>query len=326
MLGNLKELSLDRNQLSGAIPPELGNLSLLERLDLFSNQLEGSIPAQPGDLSNLVFLHLSGNRLTGEIPAELGKLANLERLVLFNNRLTGIIPGELGNLTSLKGLQLYGNQLSGAIPSVLGQLIALEHLKLDMNRLSGVIPWELGSLTNLKMLGLGRNQLQGAIPASLSNLVNLTDGWGLALDNNAFYTGDPLLDAFLDAKSWSGDWSSTQTVPPTGVTAANRTASSIDLQWDLIEYTGDDGGYHVFYGNQPGGPYRNAGGATTDKLTGSLSVFGLAPPPQHYFFVVRTRTDAHGLQRNTVWSGHSKQVCVPAGAPDDADCDDLPDS
>lgn len=115
-------------------------------------------------------------------------------------------------------------------------------------------------------------------------------------------------------------------MPPTGVTAANRTASSIDLQWDLIEYTGDDGGYHVFYGNQPGGPYRNAGGATTDKLTGSLSVFGLAPPPQHYFFVVRTRTDAHGLQRNTVWSGHSKQVCVPAGAPDDADCDDLPDS
>ena len=96
-------------QLSGPIPPELGNLSSLENLNLAVNQLEGPIPPELGSLSNLVRLVLVSNRLTGPIPSELGNLTKLEWLKLYSNRLTGSIPAELGNLIGLSTLELFEN-------------------------------------------------------------------------------------------------------------------------------------------------------------------------------------------------------------------------
>ena len=66
------------NQLSGAIPPELGNLANLQNLDLGSNQLSGAIPPELGNLANLQSLNLNDNQLSGAIPPELGNLTNLE--------------------------------------------------------------------------------------------------------------------------------------------------------------------------------------------------------------------------------------------------------
>ena len=53
----------------------------LRRLDLDGNDLTGGIPPELGDLSNLVYLYLFGNDLSGEIPGELGRLSNLDSLV-----------------------------------------------------------------------------------------------------------------------------------------------------------------------------------------------------------------------------------------------------
>ena len=47
-MGNLTKLEylyLDRNQLSGEIPPELGNLTNLSRLYLEENKLSGCAPS-----------------------------------------------------------------------------------------------------------------------------------------------------------------------------------------------------------------------------------------------------------------------------------------
>ena len=44
-------LDLGNNQLQGTIPPELGNLTRLERLDLGDNQLQGAIPPELGNLT-----------------------------------------------------------------------------------------------------------------------------------------------------------------------------------------------------------------------------------------------------------------------------------
>jgi len=85
--GHVTRLNLDSNQLSGNIPPELGNLSNLLRLDLRSNQLSGSIPPELGNLSNLTRLYLSSNQLNGSIPPELGNLSNLTHLKLDSNQL-----------------------------------------------------------------------------------------------------------------------------------------------------------------------------------------------------------------------------------------------
>ena len=180
-LTNLGGLSLYLNQLTGAIPAELGDLTNLTHLDLYNNQLTGAIPAELGDLTNLGGLSLYLNQLTGAIPAELGDLTNLTHLDLYNNQLTGAIPAELGDLTNLKGLGLYDNRLTGEIPAELGDLTNLEYLYLFNNQLTGEIPAELGDLTNLEYLYLLNNQLTGEIPAELGNLTSL---WWLYLRGN----------------------------------------------------------------------------------------------------------------------------------------------
>jgi len=55
--GHVVALDLDDNQLTGAIPAELGNLSNLEWLFLYSNQLTGAIPAEFTSLHSLYRFH-----------------------------------------------------------------------------------------------------------------------------------------------------------------------------------------------------------------------------------------------------------------------------
>ena len=64
----MKWLHLSDNQLTGSIPPKLGQLSLLEELLLNNNHLTGSIPPELGQLSRLTLGSLNGNRLSGCIP------------------------------------------------------------------------------------------------------------------------------------------------------------------------------------------------------------------------------------------------------------------
>lgn len=116
--GQVTELRLSENHLTGMIPPELGNFAKLQVLELWSNQLTGQIPSELGSLAKLETLALGGNQLHWAIPLELGRLANLEELYLDNNQLTGEIPPALGNLANLNVLKLGGsNQLTGGIPA-----------------------------------------------------------------------------------------------------------------------------------------------------------------------------------------------------------------
>ena len=85
-------------------------------LDKHNNQLTGSIPPEIGNLTNLTKLYLYDNQLTGSIPPEIGNLTNLTELFLQNNQLTDSIPPEIGNLTNLTDLDLSVNQLTGEIP------------------------------------------------------------------------------------------------------------------------------------------------------------------------------------------------------------------
>ena len=172
-LSNLQWLYLWRNQLTGPIPPELARLTNLEVLDLSQNQLTGPIPPALGNLSNLQGLSLWGNQLTGPIPPALGNLSNLQVLYLSENQLTGPVPPELGDLSNLQELGLSGNQLTGPIPASLGNLSNLQELYLWGNQLTGPIPPALGNLSNLQVLYLSENQLTGPIPPALGNLSNL---------------------------------------------------------------------------------------------------------------------------------------------------------
>lgn len=179
--GRVIELNLSKNELSGAIPPELGNLTKLDWLILSENRLYGTIPSELGHLSRLSVLSVYSNQLSGSIPPELGNLTNLEGLSFSENRLSGTVPPELGNLTKLSVLYLGSNQLSGSIPPELGKLSQLEYLSASRNQLRETIPAELGNLTRLKGLALDVNRLTGAIPPQLNQLSGLQ--WLFLADN-----------------------------------------------------------------------------------------------------------------------------------------------
>ena len=66
------------NQLTGPIPPELGNLTNLTNLDLSHNELSGPIPPELGNLTNLTYLRLGDNELTSPIPQSFLALDMLE--------------------------------------------------------------------------------------------------------------------------------------------------------------------------------------------------------------------------------------------------------
>ncbi len=172
-LNNLVSLILDFNQLSGTIPSELGHMTNIQNLFLTANQLNGGIPPELGSLTNIRLLYLSNNKLSGSIPPELGNLTSLQSLRLGSNQLSGKIPAELGNLTNLKSLEMSWNQLNDTIPPELGNMANLQYLYLYKNQLSGSIPPELRNLTALQYLDLSYNQLSGEIPAEIGNLTNL---------------------------------------------------------------------------------------------------------------------------------------------------------
>ncbi|MCP4109089.1 MAG: hypothetical protein GY749_26765, partial [Desulfobacteraceae bacterium] len=171
--GRVTKIDLPSNNLSGTIPPEIGNLINLSDLFLTNNQLSGTIPPEIGNLVNLYNLSLSNNQLSGTIPPEIGNLTNLSYLTLLDNQLNGIIPSEIGNLVNLSGLYLATNQLTGTIPPEIGNLTNLSYLYLGSNQLSGTIPPEIGNLVNLTYLYLANTQLSGTIPPEIGNLTNL---------------------------------------------------------------------------------------------------------------------------------------------------------
>ena len=141
--------ALHVNQLSRAIPPELGNLSNLKepgwlgirsagrfrrswaafQLGGASSQPEPAHRGHPFGARPAFQPGVAGaQRQPVERPdsPELGNLGNLWSLWLFANQLTGAIPAELGGLSKLASLHLADNQLSGAIPAELGSLADLQ--------------------------------------------------------------------------------------------------------------------------------------------------------------------------------------------------------
>lgn len=127
-------LSLDKRELKGTIPKEIGYLTKLRELNLSHNCLSGSIPAELGHLRELKSLGLNsqGSRyvgecksrssLSGELPPEFGRLGSLTMLNLFNNPgLSGELPPEFGNLEQLKHLKIEYTGFSGCLPPAIVQ-------------------------------------------------------------------------------------------------------------------------------------------------------------------------------------------------------------
>jgi len=169
VLGCVTALDLSNNDLIGTIPPEIGDLDLLN-LDLSNNFLSGTIPTSVENMTRLVTLDLSDNQLSGNIPSELSDLDKLTILNLSDNFLSGNIPSSLSDLSNLTTLDLSDNSLTGTIPFEFGILSALANLYLSDNQLSGIIPYTFENLYNLDRMWLFNNQLSGCLSEYLSGL------------------------------------------------------------------------------------------------------------------------------------------------------------
>ncbi|XP_078165258.1 receptor kinase-like protein Xa21 [Carex rostrata] len=192
-LPNLQLLNLQSNQLDAKKPHDwsfmdaLTNCTLLEYLFLGDNQLEGALPSSITNLStSLLQLSLEINRISGSIPVELGKFNNLNILYPDKMFLSGTIPVEIGNFSKLGMLYLSSNMISGQIPSTFSNLTQMTQLYLDNNALEGSIPPELSSMKLLELLNFSNNKLAGEIPKEIMGLPSLS----ISLDlSNNYLTG-----------------------------------------------------------------------------------------------------------------------------------------
>ncbi|XP_021292993.1 probable leucine-rich repeat receptor-like protein kinase At1g35710 isoform X1 [Herrania umbratica] len=152
---DLHILDLGSNNLSGQIPPCLGNLRGLRNLASYTPFKPGNRPAYLDEMEFYVkgrilkftlildlvnIIDLSRNNLQGEIPKGIASLSTLGTLNLSRNQLTGKIPENIGSLQLLETLDLSGNHLSGPIPASMSSMTSLNHLNLSYNDLSGKIP------------------------------------------------------------------------------------------------------------------------------------------------------------------------------------------
>ncbi|XP_056159289.1 probable LRR receptor-like serine/threonine-protein kinase At3g47570 [Syzygium oleosum] len=166
-LSFLREVNLHSNNFHSEIPSQFGRLFRLQKLILYNNSFSGQIPLNLSRCSNLLVLDFGENKLRGNLPSELGSLSNLQQLIVEKNNLTGNIPPSFGNLSSLQLFATSFNNLSGMIPKTLGRLRTLNTLFLGHNKFVGTIPLSIFNISTLTALDAAENQIEGGLPSNL---------------------------------------------------------------------------------------------------------------------------------------------------------------
>ena len=95
LTGNqIHHLDFSANFLTGNIPASFGILDPLF-WKVSSNELSGTIPPELGNWSDTLNFFMDDNELTGSIHNALTQMSVLEELNLFSNQLTGTLPKDL---------------------------------------------------------------------------------------------------------------------------------------------------------------------------------------------------------------------------------------
>nr|XP_027088440.1 probable LRR receptor-like serine/threonine-protein kinase At3g47570 [Coffea arabica] len=167
-------LNISKMNLTGTLPPQLGNLSFLLSLDMSRNNFHGEIPREIAHLRRLKVLDLGINDLNGELPPWIGSFSQLHHLHLDENSFTGLIPSSVSNMSKLATLYLDENSLQGNIPTGIFNISSLEKIALGANSLSGSVPSDMcHRLQGLSFLSLTENKLNGQLPSSLAQCSEL---------------------------------------------------------------------------------------------------------------------------------------------------------
>ncbi|PRQ32125.1 putative leucine-rich repeat domain, L domain-containing protein [Rosa chinensis] len=155
------------NQLTGALPSSICNLTSVEVIDLSNNGLSDRIPQCIGNFSqDLSVLDLHMNQFRGKIPSIFPKGNILRNLNIHGNQLEGTLPQSLVNCRKMEVLDLGDNKINDTFPNWLESLPELQVLILRSNRLYGPIgsPETSFPFRKLRIIDLSFNQFGGPLP------------------------------------------------------------------------------------------------------------------------------------------------------------------
>ncbi|XP_022897042.1 probable leucine-rich repeat receptor-like protein kinase At5g49770 isoform X2 [Olea europaea var. sylvestris] len=153
----LKHLLLESNLLTGNIPSTLGLVHTLEVVRLDKNSLSGSVPPNLNNLTSVQELFLANNKLTGPLPNLTG-MNLLNYVDLSNNSFAASdVPPWFSTLQSLTSLIMEDTKIQGPLPISLFSLFQLQTVVLRNNMINGTLTIGSSYSNQLHLIDLRKN-------------------------------------------------------------------------------------------------------------------------------------------------------------------------
>ncbi|XP_073056638.1 receptor-like kinase TMK4 [Primulina eburnea] len=182
-------INLDSASVSGTLPLELNNLTMLKSLALQKNSLSGPLPSFE-NMTSLEQIYLDFNGFTSTPKNFLLGLTNLQLFSISENSNLGLweIPSYLSESSNLVSFFASNASIAGMIPDIFGSFPNLQNVRLSYNNLTGSLPRSFAG-SEIQNLWLNNQQqgLSGTIDV-LSNMSQLSQVW---LHSNSFSSGIP---------------------------------------------------------------------------------------------------------------------------------------
>ena len=214
LLTDVTTVWLHKNDFTGCLPTELGNLVKAWSWFRFnSNYLSSSLPSQLGNLVKASKgFDFSVNSFSSSLPSELGSWQQMgSYFYLARNSFTSTIPTELGRLVEMtSSFSLASSSFTSSIPTELGGMHKMSaYFDLDYNAFTSSIPTELGRLSKLSFnFDLRSNSLTSTIPTELGLLgENVCCYYGFYLSSNYLCGDIPTeVQALSSGVYWTSTW------------------------------------------------------------------------------------------------------------------------
>lgn len=118
--GHITQLAFALNNLKGAIPDSINDLTELDNLSACGNEITKL--ATDMTATKVGFLRLHVNTIGGDMPLSYSNMTALEYISLSDNYITGPIP-EMKGLPKLRGAYYDCNKFSGTVPASWGSKV-----------------------------------------------------------------------------------------------------------------------------------------------------------------------------------------------------------
>lgn len=155
--------------------PDYSSTEVVQSISLTSNNLSGALPPSIKELSGIYSLSLSNNSLTGQIPASVFDNTNV---YLDNNLFESVEEPESPADMMCYQIDLSGNCLSGSLPDFFSSFPGLASLDLSSNMFTGSIPSSYSVFFDIRRrVYLNANSLSGEIPDEIWNRRDFNEMW-----------------------------------------------------------------------------------------------------------------------------------------------------